>query len=60
MAQNIQWFYLNKIISPLIFEWIDLTHEVSENIPTWNGDCDYIRLAPFSRLNREIAILDSS
>lgn len=33
--------YLNKIISPQIFEWIDLTHEVSENIPTWNGDCGF-------------------
>lgn len=33
--------YLNKIISPQIFEWIDLTHEVSENVPTWNGDCGF-------------------
>jgi kynurenine formamidase/GNAT superfamily N-acetyltransferase len=33
--------YLNKIISPQIFEWADLTHEVSENIPTWNGDCGF-------------------
>lgn len=33
--------YLNKIISPYIFEWIDLTHEISENIPTWDGDCGF-------------------
>jgi len=33
--------YLNKVISPQIFEWIDLTHELSENIPTWNGGCGF-------------------
>lgn len=33
--------YLNKILSPQIFDWIDLTHEISENIPTWNGDCGF-------------------
>jgi len=33
--------YLNKVISPHIFEWIDLTHEISKNIPTWNGDCGF-------------------
>jgi kynurenine formamidase/GNAT superfamily N-acetyltransferase len=33
--------YLNKIISPRTFEWIDLTHEISEDIPTWSGDCGF-------------------
>lgn len=33
--------YLTKILSPKIFEWIDLTHEISENIPTWSGDCGF-------------------
>lgn len=33
--------YLNKTFSPQLFEWIDLTHEVSDNIPTWSGDCGF-------------------
>ena len=33
--------YLNKILSPHVFEWIDLTHGISENIPTWSGDCGF-------------------
>jgi kynurenine formamidase len=33
--------YLNKIISPQIFEWIDLTHEISENAPTWDAECGF-------------------
>lgn len=33
--------YLNKILSPQIFEWIDLTHEISEGIPTWDGECGF-------------------
>lgn len=33
--------YLTKILSPQIFEWIDLTHEISENVPTWSGDCGF-------------------
>jgi len=33
--------YLNKIISPKIFTWIDLTHTLSENIPTWDGGCGF-------------------
>ena len=33
--------YLNKTLSPHIFEWIDLTHVVSENIPTWDGGCGF-------------------
>lgn len=33
--------YLNKVLSPQIFEWVDLTHEISENIPTWKGDCGF-------------------
>lgn len=33
--------YLNKIISPRIFEWVDLTHEVSEKVPTWDSDCGF-------------------
>jgi kynurenine formamidase len=30
--------YLTKVLSPQIFEWIDLTHQISENVPTWSGD----------------------
>lgn len=33
--------YLNKILSPHLFEWIDLTHQLSENIPTWGGECGF-------------------
>lgn len=25
----------------MIFQWIDLTHELSEKIPTWNGSCGF-------------------
>lgn len=33
--------YLNKILSPKLFEWVDLTHEVSENSPTWEESCGF-------------------
>ncbi|CAF23559.1 cyclase family protein [Candidatus Protochlamydia amoebophila] len=33
--------YLNKIISPKIFKWVDLTHELSEKIPTWDRNCGF-------------------
>lgn len=32
---------LNKTISPEVFKWIDLTHELSENNPTWSGSCGF-------------------
>lgn len=30
--------YLTKVLSPKAFEWIDLTHKISNSIPTWSGD----------------------
>lgn len=33
--------YLSKILSPWIFQWIDLTHPISDKIPTWEGDCGF-------------------
>lgn len=33
--------YLQKVISPNIFKWIDLTHNLSDNIPTWDGGCGF-------------------
>lgn len=33
--------YLNKTLSPHIFEWVDLSHKLSEEVPTWNGDCGF-------------------
>lgn len=33
--------YLIKVLSPKIFTWVDLTHELSEKIPTWDGACGF-------------------
>lgn len=33
--------YLHKPLSPQIFTWIDLTHEISEEIPTWDKSCGF-------------------
>lgn len=33
--------YLQKLISLGAFQWIDLTHVIHENIPTWEGGCGF-------------------
>lgn len=31
----------NQLFSPQKFQWVDLTHELSQNIPTWDGNCGF-------------------
>lgn len=33
--------YLNKVLSPKIFKWIDLTHPITEKMPSWEKDCGF-------------------
>lgn len=40
-SPDFQMVYLSKILSPKIFKWIDLTHDLSAKTPTWDGSCGF-------------------
>lgn len=38
---NFQMVYLQKLISLSAFKFVDLTHSLNEQIPTWEGGCGF-------------------